>query len=160
MDTWEQCKPASFIPYFQKERNMEEKLYFPIMYHWDRIQGITHCPYATLLHVVNSSDWVAVFSYWADVAGNLRSTKYHSARRSRTAKSTTSITSIPSPKNAINDKKTVLSHARELYGVAFASSDFAPARVTSCNSLPLFGPWFTDYNEQAILINLLKDVEV
>ena len=56
-------------------------------------------------------------------------------------------------------KKTVLTHARELYGVAFASSAFAPARVTSCNSLPLFGPWFTDYNEQVILINLLKEGE-
>jgi hypothetical protein len=56
-------------------------------------------------------------------------------------------------------QKTVLTHARELYGVAFASQDFAPARVTSCNSLPLFGPWFTDYNEQVLLINLLKEVE-
>ena len=60
---------------------------------------------------------------------------------------------------ATNCKKTILTHARELYGVAFASSAFAPARVTSCNSLPLFGPWFTDYNEQVILIGLLKEVE-
>lgn len=39
MDTWEQCKPLSFTPYFHKERNVEEKLYFPVMYHWDRVQG-------------------------------------------------------------------------------------------------------------------------
>lgn len=44
MDTWEQCKPFSFTPYFHKERNVEEKLYFPVMYHWDRVQGTPLVP--------------------------------------------------------------------------------------------------------------------
>jgi len=43
--------------------------------------------------------------------------------------------------------------------MAFASPTFAPAKLTSCNSLPLFGPWFTDRNEQMLLIDLLKAAE-
>ena len=39
MDTWEQCKPRSFIPYYYKEISVEEKQYFPILYHFDRIHG-------------------------------------------------------------------------------------------------------------------------
>lgn len=95
MDTWEQCKPASFIPYFQKERNVEEKLYFPVIYHWDRIQGTPiSLPFPPFFWRCNidCSYCVAVFSYWTDVAGNLRSTEFNNTRRPRTPKSTTKIT--------------------------------------------------------------------
>jgi hypothetical protein len=40
MDTWEQCKPDSFTPYYYKERSVEEKQYFPIIFHFGRVQGI------------------------------------------------------------------------------------------------------------------------
>lgn len=57
-------------------------------------------------------------------------------------------------------QKTVLSHVRELYGIAFTTSpDFGPALFTTCSTLPLFGPWVTDRNEQLILMNLMKTVE-
>jgi hypothetical protein len=65
MDTWEHCKPQSFVPYYYKERNVEKKHYFPAIYHFDRIQG------CYLQNHTDFSHWVAVFPYWTDIVGHI-----------------------------------------------------------------------------------------
>jgi len=39
MDTWELRKPQAFVPFFYKERSVQDKQYFPMMYFFDRIHG-------------------------------------------------------------------------------------------------------------------------
>jgi len=132
MDQWELRKPQSFVPFFYKERSEQDKQYFPILYFFDRIH-ITGCQY---FHIGRTL--LAIY----DPRNNTMHVGLELQRAQRQL------------------QKRVLNHVRELYGIAFTTSpDFGPALFTTCCTLPLFGPWVTDRNEQLILMTLLKDVE-